>query len=162
MNELSGRLTRARFLRLGWFKVAAPAASYGPFHGSEAVIELLIDGNYEDVSQYLHTANLAKSTETRDDSAFDAVDRDLQANSTREEFTFAGYFDATFDGDLNQLLAGTQTAFRYYPAGTDTGRIYHQGEGWLTAKQTDADISSATGVEATIVIDGDTERLVAE
>lgn len=136
MNELSGRLGRARFLRLGWWKAGvAPEPTTTP----TTSLFLTAAGVSTDISGYASNTSLSLTTDTKELTGITAAAKSRISTTTDAALTF----DANHDPALDTALEQT-TAFDFYPAGTAAGNPRYSGTLALVNKrEIDTDKSDA-------------------
>lgn len=151
MNELSGRLGRARFLRLGWFKVPAAPAASSPFSlGSLAQVTI----NGTNVSGYIHTAELKRTTEVADTPGLLSTFTTKKALNNTAELSIEGFSDPTFKTTLNSIDRSV-VSWSYSPAGTATGTTTHSGKAKINLHNEQSNVKDATTLKADLSVIGE-------
>lgn len=108
-------------------------------HGSRAKLYLDDDGGVErDVSAYISETGLTRELDTADVSALGNTHKAFITGLADGGFELNGHYDPTVEGYLNGLIVYGQTngvgrQFKYFPAGSATGKTYYDGTAVCTS-----------------------------
>jgi hypothetical protein len=116
-------------------------------HGKDAVVYQ--DGN--DLTGYLRSLNNSAEVETAEATTFADDDKTYITGVADATNSAEGLFDATFDGNINSLLAsGTKSVWSIYPAGDAVGNT---GKGY-SLDVTKAERTAAVGDVVMVTLEG--------
>lgn len=121
-------------------------------HGKDARILMGPPGNLLDISQVCNTANLSRSADVAEVTAFSDTAKSYIPGMRDATISIEGMMDKAGTLQLDQLLAEA-SAFEYYPVGL-TG-VKYEGTGILTSLEIGADVGGAVTISGEIQISGE-------
>lgn len=91
-------------------------------------------GTERNVSSYINETGLTRELDTADVSALGDTFHKFITGLADSSFELSGHYDPTIEGYINGLLAvGTGTQFKYFPAGSASGKTYYDGTAVCTS-----------------------------
>lgn len=128
-------------------------------HGKDADFYLTVSGTERDLSAYLTSAGLPLALDQADVSAFGNDWKQYVAGLKDSAIPLEGNYDPTPDGYIHTAFAaGTGCAWKYFPQGSATGRIYYTGTAVVTSYEISTDIGDAGKVSAELQNSGTISR----
>lgn len=124
----------------------------GLSHGSRAVV--LIGGT--NVTTYLHTADLMRTTTTHETNGLLSNSQTRIAGDNHAELNIQGYLDSTLKSTLG-AIDRTITTWEYSPAGTALGTTTYSGKAKLKLHTTKSDHTKANTLDADLEVIGPVE-----
>ena len=104
-------------------------------HGKSA--QMFIDdvgGSERNFSTYINDTGLTRELDTADTSALGDTHRQFITGLVDGSFDLSGHYDPTVEGYINGLIAASQaTQFKYFPAGSASGKTYYDGTAVCTS-----------------------------
>lgn len=136
-------------------------------HGKNALLYYRITGDASNrfpknnLSAYLTKTGLARKADVAEVSALGTNDKQYLNGMRDATFALDGWFDPVVDGWLAGEFGGTAQAFRYFPQGSATGRVYYSGSAILTDYTVDSDTGGAGAISGNLQTVGAITRTVA-
>jgi hypothetical protein len=130
-------------------------------HGKNAKLFFRTGATMRDLSPYLTDAGMARKADVAEVSTLGTNDKNFLNGMREGTFALSGFFDPTVDGYLAGELGGTAEAFRYFPQGSATGRIYYSGSAILTDYSVDTSTGDAGKITGSLQASGPIARTVS-
>lgn len=110
-----------------------------------------------DVSAYLKSVKFPQDAETKDVTVFGNQAKAFIPGLRDGKITLEGFFDPTFDGIIQPLVA-TQVTFTYGPQGTAVGSVKYTGNGIVTKYDLDEGVEGPVTVSIDLQCTGPITR----
>lgn len=143
----------------GLFTVGWWAIPTGKSHGSGAKVYFTFSGSSTTVIPYLKAVTLSMPTETKDVTPLGQLWRSLWPQERNATFTFEGFYDETFNGQIEATLQ-TLTGFRYAPAGETISRVRYSASARLTKLEISSGADQTNNVTGELTVTGRLAREV--
>lgn len=117
-------------------------------HGRTA--QLFIDddaGTEREFTAYLTDVGLDLSADLAETTALSNTAKAFIAGIKDRKFKISGHYDPTAENYLNGVY-NVATQFKFFPAGSATGRTYYDGTALCNDLSISSDISKANAIEA--------------
>ena len=130
-------------------------------HGKNAKLYFRTGATMRDLSSYLTKGGIARKADVAEVSPLGTNDKQFLNGMREGTLALDGYFDPTVDGWLAGEFGGTAEAFRYFPQGSATGRVYYSGSAILTSYNVDTDTGDVGKITGELQVTGAISRTVA-
>jgi hypothetical protein len=112
-------------------------------------------GTERNLSSYLSSAGLDRGQETAETSALGDSSKKFIAGLLENGYKLDGHYDPTVESYLVSLLGiSGGSFFRYFPAGSATGKTYYEGTAIATSVNIDTPVDDKASIAAEFQVTG--------
>lgn len=119
------------------------------FHGKDGQVFITDSGGVErELTSYATSVGLPTEVETAEVTTLADDDKVYVTGLRDRTISIEGKWDATVDGYISGLLGGTARAWKFFPAGSASGRPWMAGSAILTSYEITSEVGDAIGFSA--------------
>lgn len=124
-------------------------------HGKSTVVKIdNSGGTLTDISAYCNNVDFSRDIDTPEVTTFGDDDREYIIGLRGATMSLSGFWDATLDGVIGQVVGTGELTFEYGPQGSDSGDVRYTGECILQSYSPSSPVDGPASWSADFTITG--------